>query len=255
MHVLVGLAVLAMIGLGVWQFRVALPVRTAADPNAVPVPLNDVSTFGDFLAPANIGVVVGAQGRYDASKQTVATVAPGPGAPVVPTRFAVLTPLILGDGTAVAVLRGGVNDSGAASAPNAGEVRVVGPITNESLNLRIPTPSAASGQSVSRPLSTAALLAAWKLNLRDGVVVLSDQQPSASAGRVSQSPTSVALAPPDPSVVVLTTDAGLQWRNALYSVQWMVFALFATYLYVRYLLDTLAGNSDRIAPTSPPPSA
>ena len=71
-HLLVALAVVAMIGLGVWQLRVALPVRTLANPNAIPVPLNDVTRFGDFLSLANVGVVVIATGKYDASKQVVA---------------------------------------------------------------------------------------------------------------------------------------------------------------------------------------
>lgn len=228
-HLLVALAVVTMIGLGVWQLRVALPVRTLANPNAVPVPLNEVSTFGDFLKLADVGVVVAATGQYDASKQVVAAVGAASGPSVVSTPFAVLTPLVLPDGTAVAVLRGGVEAAGSAPAPPDGQVRVVGPITDASLGLRVSIPSAGDG-GLTRPLSTNALLSAWKLNLRDGVVVLSSQQPAS---------TSTSMTPPDVSAVAYTTESGVQWRNALYSVQWWVFALFTAYLYIRYLLDTL----------------
>ena len=47
------------------------------------------------------------------------------------------------------------------------------------------------------------------------------------------------MTPPDVSAVAYTTESGLQWRNALYSVQWWVFALFTAYLYIRYLRDSL----------------
>lgn len=232
-HVLVGLAATAMICLGIWQLRVALPERAAANATTPAVPLNDVSTFGDFLAPSDIGVRVTAAGHFDMSKQLLGTVTTPATSSVVATPYAIIVPLLLNDGTTMAVLLGGVGSATGQAATSPREspiVTVTGPITNESLGLTIPSNVAASGTTSERPLTTDALVATWKVNLRDGVVVLADQRPPA---------TDQSLTPPNTALVTRTIDSGVQWRNALYAVQWWIFALFTVFIYVRYLTDSL----------------
>ncbi len=232
-HVLVGLATVAMICLGIWQLRVALPERAVASATTPAVPLNDVSTFGDFLAPSAIGVRVMVAGRFDMSKQLLATVTTQANSSVVSTRYALIAPLLLDDGTTMAVLLGGVGSATdtSATAPNESRtVTVTGPITNESLGLTIPSGGDASGTARARQLTTDALVAAWKVNLRDGVVVRAEQQPPG----IDRS-----LTPSNTAVVTRTIDSGVQWRNALYAVQWWIFAVFTVFIYVRYLTDSL----------------
>ncbi len=232
-HVLVGLAAIAMISLGIWQLRVALPERAVASATTPAVPLNDVSTFGEFLAPSDIGVRVTAAGHLDMSKQLLAAVTTPATSSVVSTRYALIVPLLLDDGTTMAVLLGGVGSATEKSAASPNESRTVtvtGPITNESLGLTIPSSTDASGPATTRQLTTDALVAAWKVNLRDGVVVRVEQQPSG----IDRS-----LTPPNTTVVTRTIDSGVQWRNALYAVQWWIFALFTVFIYVRYLTDSL----------------
>ena len=111
-HVLIGLLILAMIGLGFWQRQRWIDVRAHADQlerlsTGRPVSLDRV--VSNSVRPADVPDSVQSRrvkltGTYDAAAEVAIanrTQNSAPGAWV-------MTPLILADGTAVAVVRGWV---------------------------------------------------------------------------------------------------------------------------------------------------
>ncbi|UDY36839.1 SURF1 family protein [Dermatobacter hominis] len=116
-HVLVALAVVAMIGLGFWQRQRWIDERAKSDALAeqaasTPVPLDDVlgdagvsPTTPPAAVPESVEFRrVEVTGTYDAAGEVLVRNRSQGGAPGA----WVLTPLVQGDGTAVAVVRGWV---------------------------------------------------------------------------------------------------------------------------------------------------
>lgn len=202
----------AMVWLGLWQLH-AYDDHQRADAQAAlrqqAVPLDTV--FGpDAAFPSDgSGRPVEVSGTFLPADQIYVRDMTG-----APARFAVVTPLLTANGSAVLVVRGAQDRLGA-PAP-AGSVTVRGILE--------PSPAGGSpvdAQRVTDALSVSSLVSAVTPDLYSGYVL---QRSSTSGGGNELSPVTPAL--PDPS----------RWsgiRNLLYACQWWLFAAFVAFMWWR----------------------
>jgi cytochrome oxidase assembly protein ShyY1 len=203
-----------MVGLGFWQLdrfhqRSAINARIDAGSTATPVPLATVlPAVGPAPADSVVWTRVTATGTYDPSHQILArarTVGDNVG-------FEVLTPLVLGNGTAVIVDRGWIPPAASAtSAPPvpaapAGPVTVTGRLHAPESRASAPEPFA--GGLAVRRIGPAALSSTMPYPLYGGYVTMDGQVPPAS-----------------PVFVAIPADHENAAMNAGYVVQWWAFAL------------------------------
>lgn len=218
----VGLGVIAlvlmavMVLLGYWQLQVYRDRRhadSAASLNRPPVPLDSVlGPDSAFPADATSRPVT-VTGRYLPAEQVYVRGLPG-----ATSRYAVVTPLLTSNGSAVLVVRGGRAEPG--STPPPGPVRVVGVLE----------PSDASGalsgpNRVTRGLDVAALVNSVPHDLYGGYLLLRSSDPPSNAGLAS-------VRPPLPAA---STWAGI--RNLAYACQWLVFAGFVAFMWWRMVRE------------------
>ncbi|MBG0813204.1 SURF1 family cytochrome oxidase biogenesis protein [Planomonospora sp. ID82291] len=215
--------------LGRWQlgvFEDSGRPQSTRDP--APVAVGTLTAAGRHLSADAIGRRVTAEGAYDASRQLlVAQRDEG---------LWILTPLDLGDGTAIPVVRGWVPAAGdpAAAVPQ-GKVTVTGRLQGseptDSVQRR--TRQLPRGQVLT--VSSAELVNLWRgVRLRDGFVIATAQSPAPPA----------AVRPvhaPAP-----TQEGVLTWRNLAYAAQWWIFGLFAVFMWWHFVRDALRGG--RAAP-------
>jgi cytochrome oxidase assembly protein ShyY1 len=225
-----GLALIVAFGaLSWWQWQRAQTEREAAPP----VPVAEVLAVGAAPAEEDFGIRVRVTGTYDASEQVI--VAHGPSA------YWVLTPLLVDGGPAVPVARGQV------SSPEDPFVDAVTPGVVEVVGFAQPYegdpgagPDLPPGQ-VDRLTATAF---STGYPLVDGWVALESQTPA---------PT-VTAAPVRPPLGVSAPRA-LRWQNASYAVQWVLFAGFVVFLWVRMFRDDLRESRGESLLATPAPSA
>jgi surfeit locus 1 family protein len=221
----VGLAVLAlvviltMVYLGLWQLGVYDDKQRSdalARERDAPVALGSVLGPDQAFPGDAGGRPVTVTGEYAPSRQLwVARGVARPG------RFAVTTPLVTANGSAVLVVRGEVDRLGAGSAVPSGPVTVTGVLE----------PSTQVGTSPGRDgrtdgLETSVLVNAFPIDLYDGYLVLTDSTPRSHLRPVT---------PPLPAAARL---AGL--RNLVYAVQWWLFAAFVVFMAWRMIADRTA---------------
>ncbi|WP_449061056.1 SURF1 family protein [Planomonospora algeriensis] len=181
-----------------------------------------------------IGRQVMAEGTFDASRQLlVAQRDEG---------LWVLTPLDLGDGTVIPVVRGRVPAAGdPATAVPQGKVTVTGRLQasepTDSVQRR--TRQLPQGQVLT--VSSAELVNLWRgVRLRDGFVIATAQSP---APPVAAEPVH-APAP--------TQEGVLTWRNLAYAAQWWIFGLFAVFMWWHFVRDALRGGRGAPEPGNGP---
>ncbi|GGL07907.1 SURF1 family protein [Planomonospora parontospora] len=215
--------------LGRWQlgvFEDSGRPQSTRDP--APVAVGTLTEAGRHLTADAIGRRVTAEGTFDASRQLlVAQRDEG---------LWILTPLDLGDGTVVPVVRGRVPAAGdPATAVPQGKVTVTGRLQasepTDSVQRR--TRQLPQGQVLT--VSSAELVNLWRgVKLRDGFVIATTQSP---APPVAAEPVH-ASAP--------TQEGVLTWRNLAYAAQWWIFGLFAVFMWWHFVRDALRGG--RAAP-------
>lgn len=220
----VGLTALAAVAVvlctlgGTWQWtrtQDILAVERAA--LAQPVPVQDLTTPGQALPPEAIGRPVEALGRYDTDQQRYVANRELDGR----AGLWVVAPVVLPDGTRVAVLRGWVPDEQpAVDAPPDGPVRVSG-VLQPGESFYEGAPETADGRLVA--ITDDGLARLWGDGLRPGLVVLTDQAPASPLGP----------RPVPPSV--RAADVSFPLQNFFYAFQWWFFAAFAVFVWVRYL--------------------
>lgn len=215
-HVLSVLAVLVCVVAARWQWDQAHRTEVDAVPEGPVVALAELDP-----TEAYSGMRVGLTGRFDPAGQ--ALVAPRerdgqPGAwvltPLQPT------PGTGPDPTAVAVVRGWVPQGVAPVDPPAGEVTVVGVLVADA---RRPGAAAVGDPPTMEAVDTGALATLAGYPVRSGWFALQQLRP---AGEGQPLPLLVSELP--------GADVGLNWRNAAYALQWIVFAGFAVFFWNRF---------------------
>jgi cytochrome oxidase assembly protein ShyY1 len=198
----------AMVLLGLWQLRVyqnqgaAVAIRRAAEPA---VPLTAVAPPGEVVRDG-YGRSVSFAGTYDPSHQRLLAVGAGT------DRFRVITLLRTDDGAGVVVVRGIVEETGAA--PPAGRQEQVGVL--------LPSEEPDQVGPLDDPVRVPELAQTWPGPLVDGFVTLS----AADAARQG-------LRPAQPRL----PEGRGRLRNGAYAMQWWLFAGFTVVMAVRMARD------------------
>jgi cytochrome oxidase assembly protein ShyY1 len=204
-----------------WQWQ-----RAQRDQEVRPVQAwSEVFTPGQPPSTDDYGAHVTVTGTYDATHQLL--VAHGRG-------FWVVTPLRTAEGPVVAVARADVTSADAPAVDDItpGTVTVVGyaqPFEGDP-----GTPSTLPPGQSDR-LTESAFGSAY--DLADGWVAL-----------VSQTPPAAVAAPLVPPAVGGSASAGLRLQNLSYAFQWLVFAGFVVFFWVRMLRDDLRRAADEAPP-------
>lgn len=214
--------------LGLWQLSLAQQEEgqqvLQAQAAAPAVPLQSYLDPHRAFPPDGSGRAVRAEGVYVGAEQFL-----------VPQRYLqgregywVVTPLRTSGGALLPVLRGWVAEPGQTDQPGPGTVTVTGTL--------------APGESPAQPddlpagqlgsVDLAVLANTWTGELYNAFVFATDEQPQLSSSDVTK-------VPPPP----LTRD-GVDWRNLGYALQWWVFAVFAVYMYLRFLREAAAPPRD-----------
>ncbi|MDX6297889.1 MAG: hypothetical protein QOI51_1746 [Nocardioidaceae bacterium] len=222
---LLGLVLMGVMGwLGRWQFSVYDDHQHAQALAALrqpPVPLGRLLGRDAAFPADGVSRPVTVSGTYLAGEQLYVRHLAG-----ASHRYAVVTPLVTVNGSAVLVVRGSRDTVGAV--PPRGQVTVRG----------ILEPSGVGGppnsQRVANGLSVSSLVGAVTPDLYSGYVVQQVSTPR-------QAPTLAPVVPPlpDPS-----RWAGL--RNLLYACQWWVFAGFVAFMWWRMTGDLEAQEHRRV---------
>lgn len=211
----------AMVWLGMWQLSVYddhQHADAAARLRQPPVPLTSLLGPDDAFPSAGTGRPVTVSGAFLRADQLYVRHLTG-----ASRGYAVVTPLLTSNGSAVLVVRGAEDHLG--SVAPSGQVEVTG----------ILEPSqdgggAVNAQRVADGLSVSSLVNAVKPDLYSGYVLLRSSSPTQHP---SLSPVTPTL--PDPS----------RWsgiRNLLYACQWWVFALFVAFMWWRVTDPQLGGD-------------
>lgn len=209
--------------LGVWQYSVAHRDDVArAVLAADPVEVSSIHRLGEYVQEQFYGHLVRAQGRLDCARNLRVTLG-GTKSPWV------VCPLMLEDGSALAVVLGEASDEGGLLA-SAEAVSVTGRLqpaqdTSQLSPLYKPAPAVSY-------LNTDDLVLRWRSDVLDGYVVatrISTSSGSVNFQGVTKLPQSALVLPP----------AGIELRNLLYAWQWWFFAAFIIFLWVRFVRDEL----------------
>lgn len=209
-----------------WQWQ-----RAQRDQEVRPVRAwSEVFAPGQPPSTDDYGARVTLTGTYDATHQLLVKHGRG---------FWVVTPLRTVEGPVVAIARADVDSATAPAVSDvtAGTVTVVG--SAQPFEGDPGTPSTLpAGQS--ERLTESALAASY--DLADGWVAMESQTP----------PPAIA-APPVPPAVGGTAGTGLRLQNLSYAFQWLVFAGFVVFFWVRMLRDDLRQAADEAPPAPAEP--
>jgi surfeit locus 1 family protein len=211
--------VAAMVMLGLWQLGV-YDDKQSADAHRretlSPVALDSVLGRDQAFDGDQVGRPVHVTGHWAAARQL--WVARG----IAPDgTYAVTTPLVTTNGSAILVVRGVVDRVGAGASVPSGSVSVQGilePPTNDG------TAPTADGRVDG--LRTSALVEGFPMDLYDGFVVLTGSEPASVLPMV------------DAPVPSASRWAGL--RNLVYALQWWMFAAFVVFMAWRMMADRSA---------------
>lgn len=163
----------------------------------------------------------------------------------------VLTPLVLPDASAVAVVRGWVPsaDDPAADPDRlpTGEVRIAGVLRpSEPPVERRPGETSGLPEGQIDGVDLTQLVRRWPAKLITGYVVLTSQQPAPSAVAGG----SITPVPP-----TAPSNEGAAWQNLSYALQWFVFAGFMVFLWWRLVRDDHRKDDQRLTPRGAAPAA
>ncbi|MDR7157579.1 SURF1 family protein [Arthrobacter sp. BE255] len=246
-----------------WQFgrstQAEIPVNPATE---TAQSLTGTLQPGDFFHGSVADQMVTAAGTYDADKQVLISgrLHNGESGYWVVTAFAVNgAPVLSGAGaspeTWIPVARGWVADPADAAEPPSGTVELTGRL----LPSEAPLPQTAPGPGRATAVSVAELINYWDVSSYPGFIAATAE---VSAGTdLSAGATDGALKPlnigPQPPA------QKINWLNLFYSLEWVVFAGFALFIwwrlvkddYRRTLEDELDGGHDHLpAPTPSEPT-
>ncbi|AXJ08212.1 SURF1 family protein [Arthrobacter sp. PM3] len=220
-----------------WQFgrstQTEAPVSTATEETR---PLTSVLQPGQFFPGTAADQIVSATGSYDPQKQVLVPGRLNDGAKGfwIVSAFAVKdAPVLTGSGaspqTWIPVARGWVADPADAAAPPSGPIELTGRL----LPSESPVAHTDPGPGRASAVSVAELINDWNVSSYPGFVAArtelsggTDVSPAAAGGAVK--PLLIGPQPPAQQV---------NWLNLFYSVEWVVFAGFALFIWWRLVKD------------------
>lgn len=218
---LLAVVVVAFYQLGMWQLGVSsnkAARELAQTQSALQVqPLSQITGPHEAFPPYGAGLPVWTEGEYVVADQFL-----------VPRRlldgqpgYWVVTPLrtmSAGETALLPVVRGFVTDPDQADRPSESHIRVSGSLAPSEHAGTADLPKGQRGG-----IDTADLVNDWDEPLYNGFVFLTDEEPRVSGEAI------VRVPPP------VFGEGGVNLRNVGYALQWFVFALFAIYMYFRFL--------------------
>ena len=226
--------------LGMWQIGVSS--NTAAREMAAVQAARPTEPLGQVTAPHQTfpddgaGLTVRVEGEYAADLQFL-----------VPERlldgqdgFWVVTPLqteASGAPALIPVMRGFVTDPTLADVPASAPVLLEGTLAPAETPVFDDLPDGQRGA-----IDTADLANDWDLPLYNAFIFLVEEDPALTSAEVQRVP------PP------IFGETGIEWRNFGYGLQWFVFALFACYMYYRFLRDATRKEAEEAAAVATQPT-
>lgn len=220
-----------------WQFGRSTRPEIPANPATEQVqPLTETLQPGEFFHGTDADQMVSAEGSYDPAKQLLV---PGrlhdgrPGYWVV-TAFAVsgaptLSGVAASPQTWIPVARGWVADPADVPAPPSGVLELIGRL----LPSEAPVPGTAPRPGEATAVSVAELINYWEVSSYPGFVAATaeiaggeDVSPAAVPGGLL--PLDIGPQPPAQQI---------NWLNLFYSLEWVVFAGFALFIWWRLVKD------------------
>jgi cytochrome oxidase assembly protein ShyY1 len=220
-----------------WQFGRSTSPEVPTNPATEQVqPLTETLQPGEFFHGTDADQMVSAQGSYDPSKQLLVPgrLHDGKTGYWVVSAFAVNgAPALAGAAaspqTWIPVARGWVEEPGDAPAPPSGTLELAGRL----LPSEAPVPGTAPKPGEATAVSVAELINYWEVSSYPGFV-------AATAEVANGVDLSAAAVPGD----LLALDIGPQppaqqinWLNLFYSLEWVVFAGFALFIWWRLVKD------------------
>ena len=220
-----------------WQFGRSTQPEVPVNPATEQVqPLTGTLQPGEFFHGSVADQMVTAQGTYSPDKQVLVPgrLHDGKTGYWVVSAFAVKdAPALTGAGaspqTWIPVARGWVAQPGDATAPPSGLVELTGRLLPSEAPVagKAPKPGEASAVSV------AELINYWEVSSYPGFVsataeVVADQDISAAAAPGKLLPLNIGPQPPGQHI---------NWLNLFYSIEWVVFAGFALFIWWRLVKD------------------
>ncbi|MCT9623806.1 SURF1 family protein [Pseudarthrobacter equi] len=243
-----------------WQFGRSTSPEMPVNPDTEKVqPLTDTLQPGGFFPGSDADQMVSATGTYDPAKQVLVPgrLHDGKTGYWVVSAFAVdgaptLTGSAASPRTWIPVARGWVADAAEATAPPSGAVQVTGRL----LPSEAPVAGKAANPGEATAVSVAELINDWEISSYQGFVaataeVAGGADVSAAAVRGNLLPLEIGPQPPAQQI---------NWLNLFYSLEWVVFAGFAFFIwwrlvkddYHRDLEDALDGHAEAHEPEQQP---
>jgi cytochrome oxidase assembly protein ShyY1 len=242
-----------------WQFGRSTSPEVPVNPATEQVqPLTDTLQPGEFFHGTDADQMVSAKGTYDPDKQVLVPgrLHGGKTGYWVVSAFAVdgapaLSGAAASPRTWIPVARGWVAERGDAAAPPSGLIELTGRL----LPSEAPLPGEAPAPGEATAVSVAELINYWEVSSYPGFVAATaevaggaDVSPAAVPGDLL--PLNIGPQPPAQQI---------NWLNLFYSLEWVVFAGFALFIwwrlvkddYHRDLEDILDEEHDAISPEQP----
>lgn len=242
-----------------WQFGRSTSPEVPVNPATEQVqPLTDTLQPGEFFHGTDADQMVSAKGTYDPDKQVLVPgrLHGGKTGYWVVSAFAVdgapaLSGAAASPRTWIPVARGWVAEPGDAAAPPSGLIELTGRL----LPSEAPLPGKAPAPGEATAVSVAELINYWEVSSYPGFVAATaevaggaDVSPAAVPGDLL--PLNIGPQPPAQQI---------NWLNLFYSLEWVVFAGFALFIwwrlvkddYHRDLEDILDEEHDAISPEQP----
>ena len=220
-----------------WQFgRSTQPEAPVSSGTEESKPLIAVLQPGDFFHGSVADQMVTAKGSYDPEKQVLVPGRLYDGATGywVVSAFAVQdAPVLSGVGaspqTWIPVARGWVADAAEAGPPPSGTIELTGRL----LPSEAPLPNTAPERGFATAVSVAELINVWEVSSYPGFVAATSEvaggaDVGAAAAGGELKPLRIGPQPPAQQV---------NWLNLFYSVEWIVFAGFALFIWWRMVKD------------------
>ncbi|WP_258802822.1 SURF1 family protein [Pseudarthrobacter sp. NS4] len=220
-----------------WQFGRSTSPEVPVNPTTEQVqPLTETLQPGEFFHGTDADQMVSAQGTYDPAKQVLVPgrLHDGKTGYWVVSAFAVngapaLSGVASSPQTWIPVARGWVAEPGDAAAPPSGLIELTGRL----LPSEAPLPGRAPAPGEATAVSVAELINYWEVSSYPGFVAATAEMAGGvdvSAAAVPGGLLPLGIGPQPPAQQI-------NWLNLFYSLEWVVFAGFALFIWWRLVKD------------------